>query len=113
LGSATINRERIYNMAVIFSSIARISLCILGMNGIDLNSLRTYDDDCQDTLPLHAVLLLLITLGVDLLPSFIFSRIFTSFERQRHLHMHQNNLEQTLFSVIPSSMSGCSRESRE
>jgi len=48
--------------------------------------MRNYNNDCHDTSAFHGVVLLSITIGVDLLPSFVFTRIFTSFERQRHLH---------------------------
>lgn len=51
----------------------------MDMYGVDLDQLRDYNTDCHDTLPLHAVVLLGVTLAVDLLPSFVFSRIFTTF----------------------------------
>lgn len=36
LGSKVINREKIYNILVVFSSMTRVALCILGMSGVDL-----------------------------------------------------------------------------
>ena len=64
---------------IVFSSACRIALCLLDIYGVDLDQLRDYSSDCHDTLPIHAVVLLVLTLAVDLLPPFVFSRIFTTF----------------------------------
>jgi hypothetical protein len=72
------------------------------MNDISISSLRKYDNDCFDILPFHAIALISITVGVDLLPSFVFSRIFTTLQRQRHLH--KTDIDQTLFSAQPSEI---------
>lgn len=81
---------------------ARMTLCLLEMEEINLASLRRFSSDCYDTEPFHAIVLLSITIGVDLLPSFVFSRIFTTLQRQRFLH--QTDANQTLFSVQPSEI---------
>ena len=36
LGSKVIAREQIYNTLVVFSSMTRVALCILGMSGVEL-----------------------------------------------------------------------------
>lgn len=72
--------------------------------GIDLEAVRKYDMDrqCHDMSPYHGIILVVITLFVDLLPSFIFTRIFTAFHRQRAT---QSAIMRTLFSAQPSDAS--------
>jgi hypothetical protein len=79
LGSKVINRERTYNILVIFSSLARTALCLLSIAGVDLEQIRNYNSECHDTNPSHGVVLIFITICVDLLPPFVFTRIFTTF----------------------------------
>ena len=45
LGSRVITREKIYNMLVILSSMARVALCVLGMSGVDLYKMLNYNSD--------------------------------------------------------------------
>jgi hypothetical protein len=85
-----------------------MSLCLMSMNGVDLDQIRNYSNECHDTSPQHGLVLLVITVCVDLIPSYVLTRIFTTFQRQRHM---QADIEQTLFSVQPSEMvSGISRD---
>jgi hypothetical protein len=103
LGGHTIRREQFYNLLILSTSFARIVISVLSILEVSLDATRSYEyGQCHDTLPLHGIILLLITFLVDLLPSFIFTRIFTTFERHRGTH---SDIEKTLFSAQPSDLS--------
>lgn len=63
---------------------------------IDFENIRKYEDmHCQDVLPYHAMVILPIRVLIDLLPSFVFTRIFGGLNQRSN-----NPLEQTLFSAV-------------
>jgi phosphotransferase system glucose/maltose/N-acetylglucosamine-specific IIC component len=90
-------------MIIIVTALGRAIICMLGLDGIDFEGLRSYDPTsfCHDTQPYHGILLLLIGVVIDVLPSFIFTCIFGALDRRT-----SENIEQTLFSAMQSEESG-------
>jgi hypothetical protein len=96
LGKKTVQREHVHNIIIILTSLGRVVLCLLISLDISPEGLRKYDQNsnCHDMLPYHALSLLVIRVAIDILPAFIFTRIFGPQSRNRST----SNLEQTLFS---------------
>jgi hypothetical protein len=44
---------------------------------------RNFDSNCYDVSPYNALILISVTFLVDLLPVYIFSKMFTTFEQQK------------------------------
>jgi hypothetical protein len=81
----TILKEDVYNI-VIFTSISiKIAEFVLEIVGIDYTQqLRQFNKDCIDALPYHALILFISNLMIDLIPSFILTKIFTAFAREKY-----------------------------
>lgn len=84
IGKNVIRREKLINVLIVSTSLVRILLYIFEALEEDLNiNMRQYNQDCMDQSPLHAGVLLFLSVFVNLMPPFIFTLIFTTFERQK------------------------------
>lgn len=96
MAKKTIFKEGVYNVIILICSIIRITKYLLDIFEVDYGAeIRKYDANCRDTLPLSALVLLGVTILANLLPSYIFTNIFTTFEKQKKT---QSELEKTLYS---------------
>ena len=79
LNRSTIKKEKIYSLLIGFSSCCRIACMTLNLVGIDYyKPLRNFDEECIDQSPIHALMILLMTVCINLVPPLIFSIIFCS-----------------------------------
>jgi hypothetical protein len=93
-------KERIYSAIIMISSIVRMAMYLLDIIDLDFGRfVRNFDSNCYDVTPYHALILITVTFLVDLLPVYIFSKMFTTMEQQKKTF---TEIQRTLHSSDPS-----------